>query len=55
MDAAKTAIFDLTDETVGPRYGRWLANLGDVLRWMVRHGGAYDKAKIGARAAIERR
>ena len=46
---------DRTDETVGRRYGRWLTNLGNVLRWMsstcwrVRQGK--DQVRSGDRAA----
>ena len=45
---------DRTDATVGRRYGRWLTDLSYVLRWMVRHAGAYEKARIGSGAAIKR-
>ena len=45
---------DWTDETVGHRYERWLTNLGNVVRWTVRHAGTYDRASIGSGAALER-
>jgi hypothetical protein len=38
---------DWAHETVGHRYERWLTNLGNVVRWTVRHAGTYDRASIG--------